>query len=161
MRRGEDAIMRTADGAVADFIGHVWFVANAFSELDRVVVDPERLSMESNTGVAAARRLHPGTLEEGRRADRGPVRENLTRGARGTALSDPPATRSPSCNHHRGSEMAAFADLVDRPGTADQTTATFLNNPNVFENDGQVWAAVCTHPYSARGWSPAVRSLIG
>lgn len=47
VRRGEDAIMQTADGATADFIGHVWFVANALSELDRVTADPVQLSIES------------------------------------------------------------------------------------------------------------------
>jgi hypothetical protein len=47
VRRGEDAIMQTADGAAADFIGHVWFVANALSELDRATADPVRLSIES------------------------------------------------------------------------------------------------------------------
>jgi len=40
VRQGEDAIMETADGAAADFIGHVWFVANALSELDRAAADP-------------------------------------------------------------------------------------------------------------------------
>jgi hypothetical protein len=47
VRQGEDAIMETADGAAADFIGHVWFVANALSELDRAAADPVRLSIES------------------------------------------------------------------------------------------------------------------
>lgn len=47
VRRGEDAIMQTADGAAADFIGHVWFVANALVELGRAAVDPVRLSIES------------------------------------------------------------------------------------------------------------------
>ena len=47
VRQGEDAIMQTADGAAADFIGHVWFVANALSELDRATADPVQLSIES------------------------------------------------------------------------------------------------------------------
>jgi hypothetical protein len=47
VRQGQDAIMQTADGAAADFIGHVWFVANALSELDRATADPVRLSIES------------------------------------------------------------------------------------------------------------------
>jgi hypothetical protein len=47
VRQGEDAIMQTADGAAADFIGHVWFVANALSELDRATTDPVQLSIES------------------------------------------------------------------------------------------------------------------
>ncbi len=47
VRQGQDAIMQTADGAAADFIGHVWFVANALSELNRATADPVRLSIES------------------------------------------------------------------------------------------------------------------
>ena len=47
VHRGQDAIMQTADGAAADFIGHVWFVADALSELDRVAADSVRLSVES------------------------------------------------------------------------------------------------------------------
>lgn len=41
--------MQTADGAAADFIGHVWFVANALNELEleHVTADPVRLSIES------------------------------------------------------------------------------------------------------------------
>ena len=47
VRQGQDAIMQTADGAAADFIAHVWFVANALSELERATADPMRLSIES------------------------------------------------------------------------------------------------------------------
>ncbi len=47
VRQGQDAIMRTVDGAAADFIGHVWFVANALSELELATADPVRLSLES------------------------------------------------------------------------------------------------------------------
>jgi hypothetical protein len=43
---GQDAIMETADGAAASFIAHVWFVANAMSELEQVITDPVRLSIE-------------------------------------------------------------------------------------------------------------------
>ena len=39
--------MQTADGAAADFIGHVWFVANALSDLERATADPVQLSIES------------------------------------------------------------------------------------------------------------------
>jgi hypothetical protein len=46
VRQGQDAIMQTADGAVADFISHVWFVANALSDL-QLATDPVRLSIES------------------------------------------------------------------------------------------------------------------
>jgi hypothetical protein len=46
VQQGQDAIMQTADGAAADFIGHVWFVADALAELDRATTDPERLSIE-------------------------------------------------------------------------------------------------------------------
>lgn len=45
-RQGEDAIMRTFDGPAADFVGHVWFVANALSELGLAHWDPSRLSLE-------------------------------------------------------------------------------------------------------------------
>jgi hypothetical protein len=45
--RGQDAIMQTADGAAADFIAHVWFVADALSELDRATTDPVGLSIVS------------------------------------------------------------------------------------------------------------------
>ena len=45
-RQGEDAIMRTFDGPAADFVGHVWFVANALSELGLTHWDPSRLSLE-------------------------------------------------------------------------------------------------------------------
>ena len=47
VRQGQDAIMQTVDGAAADFIGHVWFVANALSELKLATADPVRLSLES------------------------------------------------------------------------------------------------------------------
>jgi hypothetical protein len=47
VRQGEDAIIQTADGAAADFIGHVWFVSNALSDLDGATADPVRLSIES------------------------------------------------------------------------------------------------------------------
>lgn len=47
IRQGQDAVMQTADGAVADFIGHVWFVANALSDLEVATADPIRLSIES------------------------------------------------------------------------------------------------------------------
>ncbi len=47
IRQGQDAIMQTAEGAAADFIGHVWFVANALSEFQAVSADPVRLSIES------------------------------------------------------------------------------------------------------------------
>ena len=47
IRQGQDAVMQTADGAAADFIGHVWFVANALSELNTAIADPVRLSIES------------------------------------------------------------------------------------------------------------------
>ena len=46
-RQGQDAIMQTAEGAAADFVAHVWFVANALSELERATADPMRLSIES------------------------------------------------------------------------------------------------------------------
>ena len=46
LRRSEDAIMGTYDGPAADFIGHVWFVANALSELG-LLYDPSRVSLES------------------------------------------------------------------------------------------------------------------
>ena len=45
-RQGEDAIMGTYDGPAADFIGHVWFVANALSELGLAHWDPSRVSLE-------------------------------------------------------------------------------------------------------------------
>ena len=64
VRRGEDAIMQTADGATADFIGHVWFVANALSELDRATADPVRLSIES---TLAWQQLDDHTRERWRR----------------------------------------------------------------------------------------------
>lgn len=47
LRRGEDAVMETAGTAVSDFISHVWFVANALSELHVASVDPARVGLES------------------------------------------------------------------------------------------------------------------
>jgi hypothetical protein len=47
VRQGQDAIMQTDEGAAADFVGHVWFVANALSELELATADPVRLSIES------------------------------------------------------------------------------------------------------------------
>jgi hypothetical protein len=47
VRQGQDAVMQTADGAAADFISHVWFVANALSDLQLATADPARLSIES------------------------------------------------------------------------------------------------------------------
>jgi DEAD/DEAH box helicase len=47
IRQGQDAVMQTADGAAADFIGHVWFVANALSDLELATADPVPLSIES------------------------------------------------------------------------------------------------------------------
>jgi hypothetical protein len=47
VRRGQDAIMQTADGAAADFIAHVWFVADALGELDLATTDPVLLSIMS------------------------------------------------------------------------------------------------------------------
>ena len=38
--------MQTAAGAAADFISHVWFVADALGELDLATADPVRLSIE-------------------------------------------------------------------------------------------------------------------
>ena len=81
VRQGQDAIMQTADGAAADFIGHVWFVAErpqrARSRHDR----PGAAEHRVDAGLAAARRADPGTLVEGRRAGRAPVRGDATRGA--------------------------------------------------------------------------------
>ena len=42
VRRGQDAIMQTADGAAADFIAHVWFVADALRELDLATTERYR-----------------------------------------------------------------------------------------------------------------------
>ena len=81
VRRGQDAIMQTADGAAADFIAHVWFVADALSELDRATTDPVRLSIVSTLAWQQLDAADAGTLVEGRRAGRGPVRGNATRGA--------------------------------------------------------------------------------
>jgi hypothetical protein len=64
VRQGEDAIMQTANGAAADFIGHVWFVANALSELERAAADPVRLSIES---TLAWQQLDPQTRERWRK----------------------------------------------------------------------------------------------
>ena len=64
LRQGEDAIMQTAGGAVADFVGHVWFVANALSELGRAAADPVRLSIES---TLAWQQLDDRTRERWRR----------------------------------------------------------------------------------------------
>jgi hypothetical protein len=47
VRQGQDAVMQTADGAAADFISHVWFVANALNDLQQASDDPVRLSIES------------------------------------------------------------------------------------------------------------------
>lgn len=47
VRQGQDAVMETADGTAADFIAHVWFVANALSDLQLATADPIRLSIES------------------------------------------------------------------------------------------------------------------
>lgn len=47
IRQGQDAIMEIAEGATADFIGHVWFVANSLSELHVATANPARLSIES------------------------------------------------------------------------------------------------------------------
>ncbi|MQA24500.1 MAG: DEAD/DEAH box helicase [Micromonosporaceae bacterium] len=47
VRQGQDAIMQIADGAAADFVAHVWFVANGLSELERATADPAQLSIES------------------------------------------------------------------------------------------------------------------
>jgi hypothetical protein len=46
VRQSQDAIMQTSDGAAADFIGHVWLVADALAELDRATIDPVRLGIE-------------------------------------------------------------------------------------------------------------------
>jgi hypothetical protein len=45
--RGQDAIMQTADGAAADFIAHVWFVADALRELDLATTETVPLSIVS------------------------------------------------------------------------------------------------------------------
>jgi DEAD/DEAH box helicase len=47
VRQAQDAIMQTAQGAAADFVAHVWFVANALNELELATADPGRLSIES------------------------------------------------------------------------------------------------------------------
>jgi hypothetical protein len=47
IRQGQDAVMQTAYGAAADFVCHVWFVANALNDLERATADPARLSIES------------------------------------------------------------------------------------------------------------------
>lgn len=47
VRRGQDAIMQTADGATADFIAHVWFVADALRELDLATTETVPLSIVS------------------------------------------------------------------------------------------------------------------
>ena len=74
VRQGQDAIMQTADGAAADFIGHVWFVANALSELERRDRRPRAAEHRVDARLAAARRRSPGTLASGRRAGRTPLR---------------------------------------------------------------------------------------
>jgi hypothetical protein len=93
LRRGEDAIMQTADGAVADFVGHVWFVANALSELGRAAADPVRLSIESTLAwqqlddLTRERWRRIGTLAVGRFEDTAPeVRRRWAR--TGTSLPD-------------------------------------------------------------------------
>lgn len=47
VRRGQDAIMQTAGGAAADFIAHVWFVADALRELDLATTETVPLSIVS------------------------------------------------------------------------------------------------------------------
>jgi DEAD/DEAH box helicase len=46
VRQGQDAVMQTADGAAADFISHVWFVADGLAELDMATADPAWMSIE-------------------------------------------------------------------------------------------------------------------
>jgi DEAD/DEAH box helicase len=62
--RGQDAIMETADGAAADFIAHVWSVANGLSELARATADPVAISIES---TLAWQQLDDQTKERWRR----------------------------------------------------------------------------------------------
>lgn len=46
IRAGQDAVLQTAGGAVADFISHVWFVATALEDLQLVAADPATTSIE-------------------------------------------------------------------------------------------------------------------
>lgn len=47
LRQGEDAIMEAAGTAVADFISHVWFIADALDELRITAENPVQLGIES------------------------------------------------------------------------------------------------------------------
>ncbi len=127
VRRGEDAIMQTAAGAVADFVGHVWFVANALSELGRAAADPVRVSIESTLAwqqlddLTRERWMRVGVLAVGRFEETPPeVRRRLAR--TGTSLpsamllqglaaqvrAELPSVRDP------GDPVAAFRLLSDR-----------------------------------------------
>lgn len=47
VRRGQDAVLEADGDAVSDFISHVWFVATALEDLQRLASDPVRTSVES------------------------------------------------------------------------------------------------------------------
>jgi hypothetical protein len=127
VRRGEDAIMQTAAGAVADFVGHVWFVANALSELGRAAADPVRVSIESTLAwqqlddLTRERWMRVGVLAVGRFEETPPeVRRRwartgtplpsamLLQGLAAQVRAELPSVQDP------GEPVAAFRLLSDR-----------------------------------------------
>jgi hypothetical protein len=127
IRQGEDAIMQTSDGAAADFIGHVWFMANALSELQVATADPVQLSIESTlawqqldtatrdrwnaVGKLAIDRFHETPIEVRRRWSR--TGTSLPNAASLEELATEVRAELPSCTDRRD-PVAAFMFVSDR-----------------------------------------------